>query len=264
MIEGTGIRYSLGPKRSFFGDSRRLAFFAAFGISALAIGYIAVQDKNALTRWELFPEEKLDLWTEIPVAENFAPTNTQTKPRRKRIVLDESGMVVSSANIPVSPAASPDSLQPASKSRYVIRFAVCLLRHSAESVKKELGAKGVESVIQLGKRKMPFYRLKIGPFPDSIARRRAREILEEMSISVEPSSSAGGLITATVWLESRVKKAKKRLDAISVGSKISTGRKTRAVFRVISPRFDNRATAVHQLEEWRKKKINAVVEKVTP
>jgi len=237
----------------------------------LVIGYIAMQNKDALTRWELFPQEKLDIWLKIPVPENFAQTDMQKKakkPHRKRVVLDESGMVASSANLSFPLAAPVPAGRDGSKSapgeRYVIRFAVCLFKYSAESIKKELGAKGVESVIRLGKRKMPFYRLKIGPFPDSIARKKVRGILKEMSIPVSPPSSAEdkAITTAAVWSKNKTTKAQKRLAAMSIGVEMLTGKKVKAVFKVTSSYFDDHSVAARRLKEWRKKKIGGVVEKV--
>ncbi|GMT42646.1 MAG: hypothetical protein IEMM0002_1057 [bacterium] len=281
LIEGTGIRFIVSPNRSFLilQDSRARALFFAFLTSALIIGCIAIWNKDSLMRWDLFPEEKVDLWAEIPNEDEKSSTQPDTdENRRKRITLDNSGIVVSSSNLAIPDAvigngpAVPKSGEGAifkkssdGETGYLVRFAICLFRKNAELIKKELGAKGVESVIRLERRKIPLYRLKIGPFPDTIAKDKAARTLRETGILTSPQANEDVndeiMLIAKVRIKNKAAAVKKKMNEISIKTEVSRKRETATVFKVVSQPYDGRALAARRLGELRKKNIDGVLEK---
>jgi hypothetical protein len=211
---------------------------------------MAVVDFKSLFTWELFPEERLDLLAEIPDAPHFTPK----KADRKKVVLDETGVVVS--------YSAGEGAARGGESGYLVRFAVCLFRENAEVVKAKLKEKGVESVIWKVKRELSAYRLKIGPIPDSITKEKIMEAMGEIESSPLPFVSGRYMLSEPVLIKNSALKTKEKIEGMSVAALLVTEKKSTTVFKVTSTPFRDNSQAKESLKKWRKMDIEGIVEKI--
>lgn len=271
LIKGTGIRYTIGPKRRWFRDSRQFVFASAVFISILLIGVTGLLDMKSLTNWELIPEKRLDLFVDIPAV----PAPKPVKDDRKKVVLDKTGVVLSyrrgqggpaqgavtEAGTPITSTQGQEGTS-RGQAGYLVRFAICLLRENAELIKAELTAKGVDSVIWKVRRKMPTYWLKIGPIPDSITKEKVVTALAEMKVSPLPFADGGYLLTEPVALQNLALKAREKVESMSLDAELVTEQREATVFKVTSSPFKDGPLATESLEKWRKINIDGIVEKM--
>lgn len=255
LIKGTGIRYTVSPKRRWFRDSRQFGFASAAFISILLIAVTGLLDMKSLTSWELFPEKRLDLFVDIPDTPQAKPVNAD----RKKVVLDKTGVVLSYRGGLSAPV--PGAVTEAGNG-YLVRFAICLLRENAELIKAELTEKGVDSVIWKVRRKMPAYRLKIGPIPDSITKEKIVAALAELKVSPLAFVDGGYLLTEPVTLQDLALKAREKVEKMSLDAELITEQREAMVFKVTSSPFKDGRLATESLEKWRKMDIDGIVEKM--
>lgn len=255
LIKGTGIRFNTDPPRRLMCESRQWVIASSLFLSAALLATIAVVDIKSLISWELFPEERLDLLVELP----DAPSSEPKKIERKKIVMDDRGVVISYNGGQDGPLPGKAVKKDGG---YLVRFAVCLLQENAEVVKADLKKKGVKSVIWKVKKDVPAYRLKIGPIPDTITREKVMEVLGGLGLSPLPFVKGGYALTDTMLLKSYALETLEKVEKLSVGATLMTERKNATVFKVTSKPFTDDASARKSLEKWRDKKIDGIVEKI--
>ena len=230
-------------------------FASAVFISILLIAITGLLDMKSLTNWELFPEKRLDLFVDIPAM----PATKPVKDDRKKVVLDKTGVVLSYRGGLSAPAQGAVT---EAGTGYLVRFAICLLRENAELIKAELSAKGVDSVIWKVRRKLPTYRLKIGPIPDSITKEKVVTALAEMKVPTLPFADGGYLLTEPVTLQNLALKAREKVETMSLDAELITEQREATVFKVTSSPFKDGRLATESLEKWRKMDIDGIVEKM--
>lgn len=210
---------------------------------------------KSLISWELFPEERLDLLVELP----DPPSPEPEKIERKKIVMDNSGVVISYTG---GRSAAVNGAAVDKDGGYLVRFAICLLRENAAIVKADLKKKGVESVIWKVKKDVPAYRLKIGPIPDTITGEKVMEALGGLELSPLPFVKGGYALTDTMLIKSVALKTLEKVGNLSVGATLVTERKNVTVFKVTSRPFTDDDRARDSLKKWRDKNIDGIVEKI--
>lgn len=255
LIKGTGIRFNTAPPRQLLCESRQWVIASSLFLSAALLAAIAIVDIKSLISWELFSEERLDLITDIPVAPSSAPKKIE----RKKIVMDNSGVVISYSSGQSEPLPGAAAKK---ESGYLVRFAICLLQENAEIVKADLMKKGVESIIWKVKKNVPAYRLKIGPIPDTITRKKVMKALGGLDLSPLPFVKGGYALTNAMLIKSFALKTMEKVEKLSVRATLVTERKNATVFKVTSKPFMDDAHAGESLKKWREKNIDGIVEKI--
>lgn len=250
LIKGTGIRFNTAPPRRLMCESRQWVIASSLFLSIALLTAIAVVDIKSLFSWELFSEERLDMMVEIEDASKPEPMKID----RKKIVMDSSGILISYQIGQGSPLVK--------ESGYVVRFAVCLLQENAEIVKADLKKKGVESLIWKIKSDVTAYRLKIGPVPDTITRKKVMAALGNLEVTPLPFVKGGYTMTDTMLVKSVALETLKKVEELSVPATLVTERINSSVFKVTSRPFANEASAKESLKKWSDKKIDGLVEKI--
>ncbi len=265
LIEGTGIRFSTRPPSRLLKESHTRAVITAAVLSVCIIGYVAVTNRDALFKWDLF-KKKNETAASLP--EDVAPPATmRTRNKKKRVVLDSKGRVLS---ILGGKAKSYRNIDRASGKRraeaghrereYKIRFALCLEIDCAHEVKIDLAQKGVASYISEEERVMPAYRIKAGPAPEPATQKKIISKLEKLGVAHSAGFEQNYLVTDFIWDKAGAEKAVAGLKKLGVKATLTEKRKPRKIFKVVSVGFSDRAFALDMLSGLRGKNIGGIID----
>lgn len=166
--------------------------------------------------------------------------------------------------IPTARTAEPPKEK--SPGEFVVRYAFCLLRESAEVVKKELEKKGIRTTVLETKGEVDSFRIAVGPFEAEGESDRAEKKIRAEGLKPERFTSERNTYISLGFFYNRQEtdKIERRLKSMGFRVLVQPGRTERTVYKVVSDRFPTREGADAFKQKLRGQGVQSIVEQVGP
>ena len=149
---------------------------------------------------------------------------------------------------------------------FVVRYAFCLLRESADVVKKDLEKKGIQSTILETKGEVDAFRIAVGPYEAEGDADRAEKKIRAEGLKPERFTSERNTYISLGFFYNRQEtgKIERRLKALGFRVLVQPGRAERTVFKVISDAFRTREEADAFKQKMMGQGVQSILEQVGP